>query len=200
MASFSSLEARNATFLEALILIASPVAGLRPMRGPRLRTTRMPRPFRRMRAPFFRCLVISPIVSSRIALAAFWESSCFSASWLARLRVETVSTFAFAAVAIGNLPLNESTMAPILRHFLQDKGGEDQKNARNWGIFGLCTGKAPKTGRFRTPKSNRAAKDMPARPDLQGFYVPYAASEPWASTTLSVRSLMRADLPVRPRR
>jgi hypothetical protein len=87
-------------------------------------------------------------VSSSIALADFWESSCFSASWLANWRVETVSTFAFAAVAIGILPLNESTMTPILRHFLQDKGGVDQKNARNWGISGLCTGKVRKTGLF----------------------------------------------------
>jgi hypothetical protein len=62
--------------------------------------------------------------------------------------VEIVSTFAFAAVAIGILPLNESTMTPILRHFLQDKGGVDQKNARNWGISGLCTGKVRKTGLF----------------------------------------------------
>src|ERR1700733_1465301 len=84
--SLSSLEARNATFLEALILIASPVAGLRPMRGPRLRTTRMPSPFKRMRAPFLRCLVIKAITSSSIALALFCDSSCFSASWLASWR------------------------------------------------------------------------------------------------------------------
>ena len=37
-ASLSSLAARNATFLLALILIGSPVAGLRPMRAARLRT------------------------------------------------------------------------------------------------------------------------------------------------------------------
>jgi hypothetical protein len=38
IASLSSLAARNATFLLALILIGSPVAGLRPMRAARLRT------------------------------------------------------------------------------------------------------------------------------------------------------------------
>ena len=38
-ASLSSLEARKATFLLALIWIGSPVAGLRPMRAARLRTT-----------------------------------------------------------------------------------------------------------------------------------------------------------------
>jgi hypothetical protein len=36
--SFNSLDARNATFLLALIWICSPVAGLRPMRAARLRT------------------------------------------------------------------------------------------------------------------------------------------------------------------
>ena len=36
--SFNSLEARKATFFDALIWIASPVAGLRPMRAARLRT------------------------------------------------------------------------------------------------------------------------------------------------------------------
>jgi hypothetical protein len=33
-------------------------------------------------------------------------------------------------------------MGLILRHFPQDKGGDGQKNARNWGFSGLCTGKA----------------------------------------------------------
>src|SRR5438034_4084776 len=55
-ASLRSLDARKAIFLLALILMASPVAGLRPMRAGRLRTCRIPRPGMRMRAPFFRCL------------------------------------------------------------------------------------------------------------------------------------------------
>src|SRR5499425_3000642 len=55
--SLSSLAARKATFLLALIWIGSPVAGLRPIRAARLRTTRMPRPPMRMRSPFLRCLV-----------------------------------------------------------------------------------------------------------------------------------------------
>ena len=38
IASFRSLAARNATFLLALILMTSPVAGLRPMRAARFRT------------------------------------------------------------------------------------------------------------------------------------------------------------------
>jgi hypothetical protein len=33
-------------------------------------------------------------------------------------------------------------MSPILRHFPQDKGGDDQKNARNWGFFHMYAEKA----------------------------------------------------------
>jgi hypothetical protein len=49
--------ARKATFLLALIWIGSPVAGLRPMRAARLRTSRMPRPEIFTRSPFFSCYV-----------------------------------------------------------------------------------------------------------------------------------------------
>src|SRR3979409_1818452 len=57
-ASFNSLVARKATFLLALILIGSPVAGLRPLRAARVRTTRMPSPPMRMRSAFLRGLTI----------------------------------------------------------------------------------------------------------------------------------------------
>src|SRR5438874_889377 len=65
-ASFRSLAARKATFLLALILIGSPVAGLRPMRAGRLRTCRTPSPPIRMRAPRFKCLVTVTTMSSSI--------------------------------------------------------------------------------------------------------------------------------------
>src|SRR5207302_3837230 len=97
----SSLETRKATFLLALILIASPVAGLRPMRAARLRTCRMPSPFRRMRAPFLRDFVISPARSSMISLACFLVRPCLSASCTASWRVLMVSTFAFGAAALA---------------------------------------------------------------------------------------------------
>src|SRR6266540_545404 len=58
IASFKSFAARNATFLLALILIASPVAGLRPMRAARFLTCKIPSPAIRMRSPFLRCLVM----------------------------------------------------------------------------------------------------------------------------------------------
>src|SRR5215831_3065435 len=53
-ASFSSLAGRNATFLLALILMAAPVAGLRPIRAARLRIWSMPIPFSRTLSPFLR--------------------------------------------------------------------------------------------------------------------------------------------------
>src|SRR5260370_30600385 len=50
-ASLSSLAARKATFLLALIWIGSPLAGLRPLRAARLPPTRLPRPPDPMRPP-----------------------------------------------------------------------------------------------------------------------------------------------------
>ena len=58
-ASLSSLAARNATFLLALIWMGSPVAGLRPIRAARVLTSRIPRPFIRILAPVFRCVVMA---------------------------------------------------------------------------------------------------------------------------------------------
>src|SRR5947208_866120 len=87
-ASLRSLDARNATFLLALILIGSPVAGLRPMRAARWRTCRMPSPTIRRRLPFFRCLTMLPTMSLSIASACFFATSWLSASSAARcLRV-----------------------------------------------------------------------------------------------------------------
>src|SRR6516162_1471843 len=96
-ASLSSLAARKATFLLALILIGSPVAGLRPMRAARLRTWRMPRPLMRMRSPFLRCLTRSPTKSLRIVSACFFGTSWVSARAAARcLMVTVVGVAAFA--------------------------------------------------------------------------------------------------------
>src|SRR5690606_37508212 len=80
MASLRSFATRKATFFEALILMASPVAGLRPMRAARLRTCRMPRPVRRTLFPFFRFFTVSSTKSLKSSVAAFLERPCFSAS------------------------------------------------------------------------------------------------------------------------
>jgi hypothetical protein len=53
-ASLSSLAGRKAIFLLALILMASPVAGFRPILAARYRTCRMPRPVRRILSPLLR--------------------------------------------------------------------------------------------------------------------------------------------------
>jgi hypothetical protein len=50
-ASFSSFAGRNAIFLLALILMASPVAGVRPILAARFRTRRTPRPVSRFCRP-----------------------------------------------------------------------------------------------------------------------------------------------------
>ena len=98
-ASLSSLAARKATFLLALIWIASPVAGLRPMRAARLRTCRIPRPTMRIRSPFFRCLVILVTRSLRMASACFLDNSWSSAMADARcLSVTVVGVAAFFAI------------------------------------------------------------------------------------------------------
>ena len=59
-ASFSSLAGRNAIFLLALILMASPIAGFRPYVTALFRTWRMPRPFRRILSPLVVSVTKSP--------------------------------------------------------------------------------------------------------------------------------------------
>src|SRR6185503_21339883 len=100
----SSLAARNATFLLALILIASPVAGLRPMRAARLRTCRTPNPAIRMRQPFFRFFTSRAITSFMIASPAFLERSCAAAMSAARCFWVTVVGAALAPFA-GLIPM-----------------------------------------------------------------------------------------------
>src|SRR5215213_9495642 len=104
-ASLSSLAARNATFLLALILIGSPVAGLRPMRAARLRTCRMPRPPMRMRSPFLRCFTTRSTMLPRIASACFFESSWPSATFAERCFSVTVGAVVLVAVAAMGKPL-----------------------------------------------------------------------------------------------
>src|SRR3974377_508369 len=81
--------------------MVSPVAGLRPMRAARLRTTRMPRPPMRIRSPFLRCLVTRPTRSPRTASVWFfdisWDSERFAARCF-RVTVDGVPDF-FAAMA-----------------------------------------------------------------------------------------------------
>src|SRR4051794_1030808 len=100
IASFRALAARNATFLLALIFTASPVAGLRPMRAGRLRTSRMPSAPKRIRSPRFRCAVTRSTTSSSTAAAARRGRSCASAICSARFfSVTTGAADVFAGAA-----------------------------------------------------------------------------------------------------
>lgn len=72
-ASFSSLAGRKATFLLAAIWIVAPVAGLRPVRASRWRTSNVPIPLIRIRSPLFKWVVIVSIMPASNALACFWE-------------------------------------------------------------------------------------------------------------------------------
>ena len=99
-ASFSSLAGRNAIFLLALILMASPVAGFRPILAARFRTWRMPRPVRRILSPFFRWRVVSVTKSPSTASACFFAMSWLSANAAARcLSVMVACAAAFAGAA-----------------------------------------------------------------------------------------------------
>src|ERR1043166_9385047 len=99
--SLSSLAARKATFLEALIWMGAPVAGLRPMRAARLRTTRMPSPPMRMRSPFFRCLVTKPTGSLSTASVCFFDISWDWARSAERCFKVTVDTAFLAAAGLA---------------------------------------------------------------------------------------------------
>src|SRR5690606_33823641 len=77
---FSALPALNAGFLEALILMVSPVRGLRPVRAPRLRTEKVPKPTRVTVSPFFRALVMAATIASTARPASALDSSAPSAT------------------------------------------------------------------------------------------------------------------------
>src|SRR4051812_48423057 len=110
-ASFNSLATRKATFLLALILIGSPVAGLRPMRAARFRTWSTPRPLILIRSPFFRCLATRSTMSVSTASACFLANSWFSASCAARCFRVTV---ACGAAALGDFAAVLATAAAFL--------------------------------------------------------------------------------------
>src|ERR1019366_6032918 len=79
MVSFAALATRNFTTVLALILMASPVCGLRPMRALRSAFTRRPMPGI-TKTPFFLVSLMAVSASrSRKAAACLLVSSCFSA-------------------------------------------------------------------------------------------------------------------------
>src|SRR5262252_6261816 len=72
IASLRPFATRNATFFDALlalILISSPVAGLRPLRAGRIRTCRTPRLGMRILLPFFSTRPMSATKPVNISIA-----------------------------------------------------------------------------------------------------------------------------------
>ncbi len=80
MASLSALPALNTGCLEALILISSPVCGLRPIRAERLRTVKEPKPIKVTLSPFLSALVIAWVMPSTARPASALERSAATAT------------------------------------------------------------------------------------------------------------------------
>src|SRR6516164_5530852 len=183
-ASFKSLAARNATFLLALNLIASPVAGLRPMRAARFLTCKIPSPEILIRSPFLRCLVIRPTRSARRASPARFVNWCSSASVAARCLSVTgrlVLAAGFADLVIG-LPLcrcaecaiqegcdserKEQWSGGLAAHFL---GSRPKLILRTIWSIGIANGTIVHVGRycqsgaFLHPPVSRAGHGLPGR-------------------------------------
>src|SRR5829696_1201141 len=78
-ASLSALPGRNLGTLAALILIAAPVRGLRPLRAALLPTAKVPNPTSETEPPFFKVVLTAPIIDSNARVAAALEmSACFA--------------------------------------------------------------------------------------------------------------------------
>lgn len=79
MESFSALPGLNLGTLAALILMALPVRGLRPVRAARLPTLNVPNPIKETLCFFFRLLLIAVKAPSNALLAeAFERSACLA--------------------------------------------------------------------------------------------------------------------------
>src|SRR5882757_10032706 len=83
-ASFSGLPARNRAALDALIVISSPVWGLRPLPPARAETTKTPKPVTRTSSPLLSDSVISSNTPSTAFCASILESPVRSASFWTR--------------------------------------------------------------------------------------------------------------------
>src|SRR5690348_2882938 len=77
-ASLSALPALNAGTLDALILMFSPVRGLRPVRAERLRTTNVPKPTSDTSSPFFSAFLMISVVASSARPASALERLALS--------------------------------------------------------------------------------------------------------------------------
>lgn len=80
MLPLSVVEGLNRTVLDDLTLIASPVAGLRPLRAARVALVNVPRPLMRTFRPFFKLLVVVVRNVSKTRLMAAFGTSGFLAA------------------------------------------------------------------------------------------------------------------------
>jgi len=100
MASLSAFPALKPGTFEALILIASPVRGLRPVRAALLRTENVPNPTNVTVSPFLRALVTASIAASNALPAAAFDRSAESAT-------ASISSALFIVIIplVNNIPL-----------------------------------------------------------------------------------------------
>jgi hypothetical protein len=78
--ALSAAPALNAGAFEALIFRGAPVAGLRPLRAARLRTSNVRNPTRAMLSPFLRVVVIISISAAKLRSASALVLPVLSAS------------------------------------------------------------------------------------------------------------------------
>jgi hypothetical protein len=133
-ASFSSLAGRNAIFLLALILMASPVAGFRPTLAARDRTWKMPRSVRRILCGFrladpahwgmhMLCRTISRYPARRPAPASSFGSGerCVGTGRMLILRVESATA--------GRCTVGQA--APALHQLLATPSGATEGDGKS---------------------------------------------------------------------
>ncbi len=84
MPPFSFVPALKRTPLDALILMASPVAGFRPLRAFRFTTSKDPKPMSRTFMFFFSESVTVSRSASRVSAAAFFDAPV--PAWITEMR------------------------------------------------------------------------------------------------------------------
>src|SRR5690606_3071079 len=139
-ASRSALPALKPGTFAALILIAAPVCGLRPVRAARLRTEKVPKPTSVTCSPFFRALVTALIMPSTARAAAALEIS-------AALATASISSDLFIIIipfGVGSIPdsqQNRLSTRPALQNVrFYTKGPEPRQQPSTHFLNARATG------------------------------------------------------------
>src|SRR3954471_23615646 len=127
-ASFSALPGRNLGTLAALILIASPVRGFRPLRAARLPTANVPNPTSDTDPPFFSVVFTAPIIDSSARVAAALEMS-------ACLAMCSISSVLFTGVPPSGMNALDSVQKFVSRSLAAQgaRGGKGRQLRRPRG-------------------------------------------------------------------